>query len=80
MKYYYLKAIYLLICHIVYFTVYKIIVNINKTLIVDFFPPKSSLGTHTVHGLSLRLRTPLVAVLHLRLKSLKTTCEKNYLI
>ena len=48
----------------------------NKTLIVDFLP-KSSLGSHTVHALSLRLRTRLVAALHLRWKSLKTTSEKN---
>ena len=48
----------------------------NKTLIVDFLP-KSSLGSHTVHALSLRLRTRLVAAQQLRWKSLKTTSEKN---
>ena len=42
----------------IYFTVYKIIANNNKTLFEDFFLPKPILGTHTVHDLSLRLRTP----------------------
>lgn len=46
-----------------YFTVWMI-VNNKKTLIVDFFLPKPSLGS--LHALSLRLRISMVAVLHLR--------------
>ena len=45
----------------IYFKVYMIIPNNNKILIVDFFAQ----------------RLALVAVLHLWLKSLKTTYEKN---
>ena len=41
-----------------YFTVYKITAN-NKKHWLYFFLPKPSLGTHTGHGLSSRLRTPL---------------------
>ena len=52
------KTIYLL--NYQDFTVYKMIVNNKKILIVGFFLPKTSLDAHTVHGLSFHLRTPLI--------------------
>ena len=41
-----------------YFNVYKMIGK-KKTLIVHFFLPKPTLGTHTVDSLSFRLGTSL---------------------
>ena len=32
----------------------------KEAVIIDFYVPKLSLGSHTVHGLSFCLRTPLV--------------------
>ena len=65
MKHYNLTDIYVFTTYILHSLQDNTEYN-NKTLIVDFFLPKPSLGSHTVHALSLRLRTPLVAVLHLR--------------